>query len=210
MTFYYHATNLDNALDIATSGSLVPHGPGYGTDQSVWPDGSREKRSYFGRTPDSVQWFYPEEGRPLLLRVPADAVKFKEERGTRDIVTTQRISVDVIECRTDAGEWILLRALLEARSRQNPSVKLTAAQVAALRAIAACQEEWCWTSIRVSTLYALRDRGLIETTVSESYRYYRTRSGSSRTGKNKAAAHFTSDLGAKLTALGREFLVSLK
>jgi len=40
--YVYHATNEDNAREIAASGWLVPHRPWYGTDQRMWPDGATE------------------------------------------------------------------------------------------------------------------------------------------------------------------------
>lgn len=99
--YVYHATNEERAAAIATSG-LRPHGPSYGTDQDVWPDGSREKRSYWTRRAASAHYFAPEEGPAVLLRV-AEGPTFKAERGTGDIVTTKTVPATQIEILTDEG-----------------------------------------------------------------------------------------------------------
>ena len=89
--YYFHATNLERAHEIAASGKLVTHKPWEYTDQSTWPDGSTEKRSYFASEPASVMQFAP-EGEPIVLAVPTDAADFKVERGTGDRYVTKPIS----------------------------------------------------------------------------------------------------------------------
>jgi hypothetical protein len=77
--YMYHGTSHYNALDIADSGTLATHKPSYGTDQSTWPDGSTEKRSYWTHDPQVARNFYPEDGTPTLLRAPRSAIPFKRE-----------------------------------------------------------------------------------------------------------------------------------
>lgn len=98
--FHYHATNLERAFEIA-GGGLVPHGPSYGTDQSAWPDGSRQKRSYFG-TDKNVWQFAPENGQPVALRIKQTAIGFKQE-STGDWYVTGKIPADQFEILTGAG-----------------------------------------------------------------------------------------------------------
>lgn len=93
--FVYHATNVERAQDIASS-ALQTHGPSYGTEQSAWPDGSTERRSYWtaggGRVATS---FAPENGKPVLLRTRQD-VRFKRE-STGDIYTKKTIAASDLE-----------------------------------------------------------------------------------------------------------------
>jgi hypothetical protein len=58
---------------------LHTHRPEHGTDQEEWPDGSREKRSYWTHEPNIARSFYPEEGKPALLRAKRSAADFKRE-----------------------------------------------------------------------------------------------------------------------------------
>lgn len=110
-SYHYHATNLDNARDIAAHG-LQPHKPDYGTDQKAWPDGSTEKRSYFG-TPEAVWSFAPEHGYPVVLRVRRDATRFKRE-STGDVYARNTIRAKHIEILTSKGWQSLSTTLHEA------------------------------------------------------------------------------------------------
>lgn len=96
-SFYYHATNMDNLFGIIETGFLETHLPDYGTEQDEWPDGSIEKRSYFGTSVEHVEPFYPAEGKRILIRIPKNAADFKKERYTKDIYTTENIPVSSIE-----------------------------------------------------------------------------------------------------------------
>lgn len=113
--FHYHATNIENAWDIAGS-KLDTHRPDYGTDQDAWPDGSRERRSYFG-TPKNVWQFAPEHGKPVVLRVGRDAADFKRE-STGDIYTTKPVASKQIQILTDKG-WLPLNAVLRKDKKQD-------------------------------------------------------------------------------------------
>jgi len=95
--FFYHATNRSNLLGIIETGFLETHPPDYGTDQDEWPDESVENRSYFGTSFRHVESYFPAEGEPELLRVPKDAAKFKQERYTKDIYTTEDIPVSKLQ-----------------------------------------------------------------------------------------------------------------
>lgn len=101
--YVYHATNLNNAYDIAES-SLLTHGPSYGTDQSEWPDGSREKRSYFSRNASVISSFAPEHGNPVALRIK-DGAHFKTEAYTHDVYTNKKIPARSIEYWGADGNW---------------------------------------------------------------------------------------------------------
>lgn len=104
--FLYHATNDVNLGGIIETGVLIPHSPSYGTDQDEWPDGSVEDRSYFGTSPKHVEPFYPEHGKPILLRIPVTAAPFKKERGTGDWYTTKPIQADKIQfLDPDSKSW---------------------------------------------------------------------------------------------------------
>ena len=94
--FVYHATNWDGLVGIRESGWLATHRPSYGTDQDVWPDGSAERRAYFGASSEQVRLFYPETGPYVLLRMPRDAT-VKVERGTGDLYVTKRRSARTLE-----------------------------------------------------------------------------------------------------------------
>ena len=109
LEYYYHATLMSIAFEILEEGKLKPHKPNYGTEQDFWPDGSAEKRSYFGLTPKSVEPFYP-DGKPLLLRVRRDQFSFKKENGTPDIYFTKSIPAKNLEFLKD-GKWYKLENL---------------------------------------------------------------------------------------------------
>ena len=105
--YIYHATNSDRAREIAELGKLKTHKPHEFTDQSVWPDGSTQKRNYFTGTADNTWQFAPEDGTPVLLRMRADP-KIGREKGTGDLYTTKPISADRLEAYTNEG-WIPLK-----------------------------------------------------------------------------------------------------
>lgn len=100
--FVYHCTNEENAADIAHSG-MIPHAPSFGTDQSCWPDGRTEKRSYFGATAGSVWMFAPEHGRPVILRIRRASATFKKESCTGDIYCNSKIPGKAFEILTVEG-----------------------------------------------------------------------------------------------------------
>jgi hypothetical protein len=64
-------------IEAIAEGRLQTHRPGYGTEQDEWPDGSREKRSYWTHDPKIARSFYPEEGRPALIRAKRESADFK-------------------------------------------------------------------------------------------------------------------------------------
>jgi len=100
--YLYHATNLENARDITEDGFLLTHRPEYGTDQDVWPDGSRQKRSYFSARADAVWCFAPVHGEPVILRIARSAADFKRE-STGDFYATTKIAAKHVEILTDDG-----------------------------------------------------------------------------------------------------------
>lgn len=99
--FVYHATNLDNSLDIKGSG-LMPHSPSFGSDQNAWPDGSRSKRSYFSPKPEFAWKFAPAEGKPILLRMKRSVTKIEDE-GTGDLFVRDRAPASSLEVLTNDG-----------------------------------------------------------------------------------------------------------
>ncbi len=84
--YLYHATNEENAADIADS-ALKCFPPHHGTDQRCWPDGKCDKRAYFTEAANKTWMFAPEHGKPVLLRTP-HTTQFKKEIGTGDVYTT--------------------------------------------------------------------------------------------------------------------------
>lgn len=113
--YVYHATNLDNAHQIAESG-LHTHKPWHGTEQNEWPDGSRESRSYWSTKAHVVHSFAP-EGRAVMLRAKHDDLKgAKFERGTGDVVHTKKVHPSKLEIHTNRG-W-------EPLSTAHPSLKM--------------------------------------------------------------------------------------
>ena len=105
--YLYHATNVDNADSIAGSG-LKPFPPHHGTDQSCWPDGKRDKRVYFSQHANKVWMFAPEEGKPVILRVPKAAGSFKAELTTGDIYSNQSVPARVIDILDSTSGWMPL------------------------------------------------------------------------------------------------------
>jgi hypothetical protein len=104
--YLYHATNTDHASDIAQEG-LKPFRPDYGTDQSCWPDGQREKRIYMSQHANKVWMFAPAEGKSVILRVPKSTITFKQEIGTGDMYTTQPIPAKHLDILKDDA-WVPL------------------------------------------------------------------------------------------------------
>ena len=110
--FVYHATSQDRLFDIADAGKLKTFRPNYGTDQSFWPDGTIERRAYFGPTVEHVLKFAPESGAPVVLRVPkTDAIV--AEKGTGDLFARKPIAASNIEYLGDDDIWHKLNKLLE-------------------------------------------------------------------------------------------------
>src|SRR3990167_5024348 len=118
--YHYHATNENNAAEIARSG-LKTHKPSYGTDQSVWPDGGVERRSYFTPRAGVAYQFAPTEGRPVLLRVRNDRAAFRGD-GTGDTYVREAIPAKHIEIANADGTW---RPLQESRAIRGTKELLT-------------------------------------------------------------------------------------
>lgn len=112
--YVYHGTHDFNAQDIADYGHLDVHDPDYGTDQDSWPDGSVEPRSYWTHDPQVARSFYPEGGRPALLRSRRDSGDFRQEKGSGDLYSTSPISADHLEVYSGPGQWT---PLLQHRAR---------------------------------------------------------------------------------------------
>ncbi len=107
--FFYHATNEDGLYGIIETGMMETHPPDYGTDQEEWPDGSVENRSYFGTSLQHVEPFFPENGKPTLLRIPQTAARFKKERVTGDIYTRDEIPASAFQVWSlKRGVWLPL------------------------------------------------------------------------------------------------------
>ncbi len=108
--YVYHATNDERLRDILASGKLKTHKPGDFTDQDMWPDGTVEKRAYFGKSPENLWQFAPEEGTPVVLRTKHNPETFKRE-STGDIFTKKPVSAKDIEFLGDDGKWHSLKEL---------------------------------------------------------------------------------------------------
>lgn len=110
----YHATNEDNAAEIARTGKLATFKPWEGTDQDSWPDGGRGKRAYFSKTAHSVWSFVPEHGRGVILRTRMTK-QFRKEAayliGIEDYYTTKPVPASALEILTDEGWRPLLEVL---------------------------------------------------------------------------------------------------
>jgi hypothetical protein len=107
--YVYHATSEDRARDIAEEGSLNLHNPGDYTDQDAWPDGSTQKRNYFTSNAQNTWQFAPEDGKPVLLRIPSEGHPFKKESGTGDLYSTKPVPADKIEALDENNQWVPLR-----------------------------------------------------------------------------------------------------
>jgi hypothetical protein len=114
--YLYHATNEERAHDIAEQG-LKTHKPWEHTDQGEWPDGSREKRSYFTSKADHASSFAPEEGKSVLLRVPDSAADFHKE-STGDIYSKKPIKSDKLEILGDDKQWHPISELKQSEESQ--------------------------------------------------------------------------------------------
>jgi hypothetical protein len=101
--YVYHATNTERAQNIAREG-LRTHKAHEFTDQSIWPDGSREKRAYFTPKAEYAPKFAPEEGEGALLRIKAgpDIVL---ERYTGDMYSKKPIPASRIEVLGEDGNY---------------------------------------------------------------------------------------------------------
>lgn len=98
--YLYHATNEENAEDIAR-GSLQVHRPDFGTDQDSWPDGSTQKRAYFIDRANQAWHFAPDHGKSVLLRAK-QSDQFKKE-STGDFFTTKPVPAGSLEILTSGG-----------------------------------------------------------------------------------------------------------
>jgi hypothetical protein len=101
--YVYHGTSVDNLQDIASEGFLRRFRPDYGTDQSMWPDGSTARRSYWTDNPSTAASFVP-EGNPALVRV-REGGRFAVERGTGDRYIERSVPARAIEYLADDGSW---------------------------------------------------------------------------------------------------------
>lgn len=104
--FLYHATNLDRVREIMREGVLL-HGPSDYTDQSTWPDGGEEERSYWSPKAGSVWMFAPEEGPSVVLRTRRTQ-SFKKESGTGDVFIRKIVPPEVLDILLDDGKWLPL------------------------------------------------------------------------------------------------------
>ena len=110
--YVYHATNTENAADIARTG-LKAFRPDHGTDQTSWPDGKTEPRIYASPRADVVWQFAPENGRSCVLRIKTSAAQFRREIGTGDVYCNKSIPATAIEVLTDSG-WVSLKQAFHA------------------------------------------------------------------------------------------------
>lgn len=109
--YAYHATNIENLHDIARAGKLKTFGPSHGTDQSMWPDRSVEKRAYFSATPENSYQFAPEDGQAVVVRTRRDGRIFTESTG--DLFARKPISADALEFLGQDQQWYPIQALKE-------------------------------------------------------------------------------------------------
>jgi hypothetical protein len=124
--YAYHATNEGRAREISESGGMQTHKPSYGTDQEVWPDGSKEKRIYFTPKASSAWQFAPEEGKPVLLRVKKDKLKAE---GTGDLYSQNPIHHKHVEILGDDKEWHRISDLTTPKAETKPAVDLSGLRV---------------------------------------------------------------------------------
>jgi hypothetical protein len=92
--FLYHATNTDHFWDMLSDGYVEVFPPDYGTEQSTWPDGSTESRSYWSADASAV-WSFVPEGKGIIIRVPNSSSFQREVTG--DWYTTRRIPVASVQ-----------------------------------------------------------------------------------------------------------------
>lgn len=122
--YHYHATNEDNLREIAQSGLGTFH-PWHGTDQSHWPDGTRERRSYWHHDPNVTKSFAPAEGKPVLIRARTSNKKgnkrFFRESGTGDSYARKRIRPKNLEYLGHTGQWHPVTALTSSQHSEEQS-----------------------------------------------------------------------------------------
>lgn len=99
--YKYHTTPADNALDIADDDFIRLYDPGFGTDQSAWPDGTVTPRSYWASSPGGAGPFRG-EGQSVLLRTKTP---MKKERGTSDFYSEAEIPTGQVEYLSRDGTW---------------------------------------------------------------------------------------------------------
>ena len=105
--YVYHATNEERLNEIRDSGKLDIHKPSFGTDQSSWPDGSTNKRSYFSRKANVVWQFAPEDGKPVLIRA-RETPDFKTE-STGDVYSEKSVPSHKLEYLGEDQNWHSLK-----------------------------------------------------------------------------------------------------
>lgn len=115
--YLYHATSLDNAFSITETGYLVPNRPWYGTDQTTWPDGSKEKRSYWSKDASVVWQFAPEGSKNVVLRTPINMNIFQRET-TGDYITTIKILISDLEILATDNNWYKLETFFKPSSSE--------------------------------------------------------------------------------------------
>lgn len=113
--YHYHATNEDNLHAIAGYGGLRTHRPWHGTEQRAWPDGSKERRSYWHHNPEVTKSFAPAEGKPVLLRAKRKSIR-KESTG--DSYTTKAIRSKHLEYLGEGGQWHPVTHLVSQHSEE--------------------------------------------------------------------------------------------
>lgn len=94
--YLYHGTSQDRLNDIMTAGKMGTFRPWHGTEQDAWPDGSTEKRSYWGPSPTHVEPFIPDYP-PALVRAQRAHVNARPERGTGDFYAVKPVSTRHLE-----------------------------------------------------------------------------------------------------------------
>lgn len=105
--YLYHGTSDLNVQDILRTKKLKVFKPDYGTEQNTWPDGSTKKRSYWTSNLTTVSQFYPDNGKPVVLRTKKTNFPFKQERYTQDYFLEKDIGISKLEIRSNDA-WISL------------------------------------------------------------------------------------------------------
>lgn len=101
--YLYHGTSQDRLYDILSAGKLGTFRPWHGTEQESWPDGSTDKRSYWGPSPAHVEPFIPDHP-PAVVRALHQHVKARAERGTGDFYAAKPVSTRHLEY-FDGAAW---------------------------------------------------------------------------------------------------------
>lgn len=121
--YAYHGTSRLRAYDIAETGQLRTHGPSFGTDQHAWPDGKREKRSYWADDARRVYYFIPYDGAGVVLRTPLDPAVFQREAVTKDLYAKKPIPANKLEILLADGSWVpLLTWAADARTTESTAI----------------------------------------------------------------------------------------